>query len=1593
MQSDESSVDSSAFNNSATYIPETGEQLASSDHDIIELNLSPPDGFGDGKPLRELGDYEIVREIGRGGMGIVYEASQKTLSRRVALKLLPVATQLDTRHIQRFRNEALAAAQLKHEHIVPIFSVGHVDGVHHYAMQYIDGQNLAQVIRDMKSHVASRELRQSEETPGIGGSSTAPSNPQSSTPPSTGPSKHNKLSNSAALDFSEDRILDALAGGRSSSFRKLADTVARLGICVANALQHAHDLGIIHRDIKPSNLMLDNDGKVWVTDFGLAQIRDAPGLTKTGDVVGTLRYMGPEQASGRRGFVDHRTDIYSLGITLYEILTLRRAFDGGNARELLRQVSFERPRPLRKINSRIPEELETIIDKAIARNPSERYQTAAEFADDLQRFVDNEPILAKKPSWTKRSRQWFGRHPKLAVGMAVTLCATLLFSIGLSAAIWKMLAIETQQREKTEELLRESEGLRLIANSALQRDQNPGLALALAVAGADLAPGLEANNALLHALNANHELKTLFFPDQSLARIDLSPNDARAVVSLSRSSNTDQPLPALLIDLSSGETTGRFEQETSVTSAVFSPHGQYVLTAAERPRADGRQAQPGDVDFPMPTLWDVESNKRLHEFDTHRLRQASVHSFSASGESLVLIAAGGDVEILDCRSGGVQLVLRGHTSQVLEAVYSPNADRVATLTQSGTVRIWNTADGSLLKTHAASSRIGSKPQLHFTSDSTVVVVSTRAGTDFIPVENESIPIQRRETASAVSPVSPRVVLYSAVSGRITVINSHNGQVQAEWDTPEYARLVQFTADGRRLIVGGYQDLYVYDAESGTQVAELLGHTDLLTGFACGHDPQHAVSIDSAGSARIWHLEDGSTRLSFESQLQSGVPVNTSFDASGDQLALASVPRHYALRRSADGSILPGRVRGKPQHRRFDSKQILTHEKDTVYVWDSSTSRMLGQLKLTGELIHEVHTAREGEIALVLTDEGSAYSWHIAQDATNQLRLAGETAVSADFAPTGAQFAVAFSNGRVGVYSAPDARLVTALEHSGQVTCVRFSPSGEKLLTIDHQDTGRVWNLTTQSVVTTLSNPQLRMNQAEFAHDERSVITFDTGSNQAVAQWDITTGETAELTARQEVIGQVEVDVHPQRPLVAMASFADGTVLWDLETKTVTPLTELPSKHVRFSQDHVAVLTLGPSRPGARTEDRQSEDDPAAARLLVWAIADHQQVADETLAVAPQTLSVNHSLNEFAVGTQTLGIDLIDLASGELSMHVAEHANAVSFTAFTPDQDRIITGSWDGTIQIHSTTGRRLETLTDHESAVLCGTLSPDGTILISGDLDGRVIQWSVEEGQKVRELGHFAGAIQTLEFLDDGFQFISTCGDGTARIWDLRGNDPRVFESEGGVFAADVTADGQHMLLIPGEERFELREDPRRRIKGSVHRFTKAASTADAILFDLADGQKHVLEQEGQTIAGRIAPDGKHIVLLTSRGRVDVIDSSNRQAVRSIEIPRTRILAVAFGDSNDELYTLSKSGVAVWSVSSGEQLLAISEDIPVRFTAMDARSWNPISPDGEWIITAGRQAARWPLHPLEFARARAPRELTDREKSQFRVDLLQAVSP
>jgi serine/threonine protein kinase/Tfp pilus assembly protein PilF len=426
--------------------------------------------YGDSKKLERLGDYRILREVGRGGMGIVYEAEQESLGRHVALKVLPAHALLDPQRLRRFNREAKAAARLHHTNIVPVYGVGESDGLHYYVMQFIQGLGLDQVLAELRKlrrakatladapapesrliragDVSAVDVARSlltghfkETAPADAPEDAAEHAPPTLSLPSA---SFRRPDSSATIHLPGQSEHSTL----SETGRQFWHSVARIGVQVADALAYANAQGTLHRDIKPSNLLLDTQGTVWVADFGLAKATDSEDLTHAGDIVGTIRYMAPERF---RGQGDPRSDIYSLGLTLYELLALRPAFEESDRNNLISIVAHETPPPPRKLNPDVPRDLETIVLKAIARDPAHRYATAPEMAADLRRFLEDKPIRARRVSVLERGWRWCRRNPALASLTAAVVLLLVAAAVGSTIAAYRFsLLADAQARARAD---------------------------------------------------------------------------------------------------------------------------------------------------------------------------------------------------------------------------------------------------------------------------------------------------------------------------------------------------------------------------------------------------------------------------------------------------------------------------------------------------------------------------------------------------------------------------------------------------------------------------------------------------------------------------------------------------------------------------------------------------------------------------------------------------------------------------------------------------------------------------------------------------------------------------------------------------------------------------------------------------------------------------------------------------------------------------------------------------------------------------------------------------------------------------------------
>jgi serine/threonine protein kinase len=774
----------------------------------------------DGPPAR-LGEYRILREVGRGGMGVVYEAAQESLGRHVALKVLPPHALLNAEQRERFRREARAAALLHHSNIVPVFGVGQDQGVHYYAMQFIHGQSLDRVLRGLRR--AQGEAAASTEGP-----MPASEGPAAVSDPSarlaqglrTGRFPCGSLAAEGAPpapSYLAEPTQRADAGGDTTPRSGLAGPreaeyfrgAARVGVQVAEALAYAHRHGILHRDIKPANLLLDAQGTVWVTDFGLAKAEGNDELTRSGDVVGTLRYLAPERFDG---VSDPRGDVYGLGATLYELLTLRPAFDEPNRARLIERVTCGEVTRPREVDDRIPRDLETVVLKALAREPAERYAGCQELADDLRRFLEDRPVLARRPTLRQRLGKWAKRHRGL-VWAGVGLLA--LTAAGSTASA----LLVAQQRDLADARRQEAEGARGAAQDAA------------AEAKREAAKAEAVNTFLVQSVLGS-------------AAAWSSPSDQAQMAKALEAAgyNLDQLF------------VGQPESEAAVRLMV----GELYYSVGRPEKAEPhlrrgldlrRAARPGALDpLKAEDAQTLYAMKHLGTLLKERGQWADAEPLLRQSQEALRRA---EPRRIPCMVPEL-----GWTVHMLSAAFSPDGRRVVAGGDDGCLRLFDVATG--LEVHRFP---GGAWGVTFSPDGRRILSSV----------NEAVHLWDAETARELRQFNGHGAPVQSVAfspdGRQALSASHDKTVRL-WDvetgrevrrfqghTAEVTQAV-FTPDGRHILSGGGDGtVRLWDAATGQETRRLQATGPQVQSVAVSPDGRRALSSDT-GAVRLWDLATG-----------------------------------------------------------------------------------------------------------------------------------------------------------------------------------------------------------------------------------------------------------------------------------------------------------------------------------------------------------------------------------------------------------------------------------------------------------------------------------------------------------------------------------------------------------------------------------------------------------------------------------------------------------------------------------------------------------------------------------------------------------------
>jgi serine/threonine protein kinase/WD40 repeat protein len=1023
---------------------------------------SNTDGSSVSHRLREgetLGDYSLIRVAGRGGMGIVYEAEQASLKRRVALKVLPFASVLDPLRLKRFENEVQAAALLNHPHIVPIYGVGEDRGIHFFSMKWIDGPSLAEVIHQVKSRGS--------------GSVT--------------------LTDSARTDSGERRpqpsSLASCTSHRTQSYlRSAVQVIAN----VADALDHAHRQGIVHRDIKPGNLLMDSRGHVWITDFGLVRMENDATLTATGDLIGTLRYMSPEQADGARDIIDHRCDIYSLGATLYELLTLQPLFSDESREKLLRQVLTQAPKLPRSVESSIPNDLETILLKSLAKRPEDRYATAQAMADDLRCWLEHRPIKARRPSLADRTSKWMLRNQRTVfsgITVMALLLITLSIAIGLIWAEQRKTSKALAQAEEREKAKNEAETKALAAERQEQRESYRRMLQSLESFRSSNQPHQVAET--LHAIRVFKKMDTLRGLEWRVLwnqfihepfRVLSVRNQAVDMLEGCRDGKRFATLTARSVrvwDSTTGEMISEIsDPKTRAEEIHLSPDGRKLLTGS----------------FNRLCVWDVATRNPIREINSVDLFHPRVH-FYADQHCIALGEFYGRSLLVDSESLRILKESKTHDypgDPNLTIVWDPLRPRVAALkTKCG----FFVADLEREGRHV--SPYDGPPLLRgafVPGEETLVVIDTEGLVTWRSIEtgvvHRKLSLAREILLSADFDAELEYCVTVDQRGDIALYSLDDGRCLASRESP-HVNAVRWLGTSPRIAMAGASGQIAVWEPLPKPKTDPVGHAAETWSVAYSPDGTWLASGGDDHAVKLSLVSDTTTQrvLSGHEALVSAV----AFSPDGTTLASASYDGTVRVWSVAEGSCIRtlNHHAGRVCALRFNHDgSRLAAAGDDLIIWDPRQGTVVQQLgAMQNGRVHQLTFTKDGQylILAVANFVNSIELWDLSQGAmVRQLDTVTECCAF-DVSSDGKLLIVGDVLGNVTFFRFPEGQpLKTLSPHIGYVRAVRLSHDQTRLLTSGDDGNVTIWDLESQTPLCNLGTMASAVYALDIAPEDSEI---------------------------------------------------------------------------------------------------------------------------------------------------------------------------------------------------------------------------------------------------------------------------------------------------------------------------------------------------------------------------------------------------------------------------------------------------------------------------------------------------------------------------
>jgi len=970
---------------------------------------------------RVFGDFLIQEELGRGGMGVVYLAQQRSLDRRVALKVMASGLTLSKRHVERFRREAAAAAKLRHPAIVPVHSLTEVDGTFALAMDYVAGRNLADMLDDLR------------------------------------------LANGPSSSGAGEGVHTGTLG--IAPEKGYVAECAMLAAQIASALAAAHEQQVVHRDLKPRNLMIDERRQVRLLDFGLAKSLDETrdrSLSMSGEITGTAHYMSPEQTLAKRVEVDHRADIWALGVILYELLTLQRPFDGKNLQQIVYEICFKEPVALQKRNPKVPRDLVTICNKALEKDPQNRYRTAGEFEADLQRFLRWEPIHARPVGAMTRAAKFLRRHRmETAIGATALLVTTVLLS-----AWWYRTSVDAQRADE-------------LMTAAQQHAERGDYAQAIASLNAALE--LRNDETTRTRLDLYHTRKSLNETDAAwkVARSkQLIEHDRERALLLAldaeRQHSSAQTRSAVLDALGSGWSlrTLPSPQNKAVLAAHFSPNGRHLLTCG----------YPNSLQF-----FADDGEREPTALRGHEPTAPVVDAVFVGDDRIASVSPDRTLRVWNPERGGEPLV-RGLDGQASAMFASRDGERALVLTYASLegpfhAQVWDVREGRAI----------GAPQQH---------------RSFV-------------TAGAISPDGRFAATCSGTRTTVRLWRVDDGVTIAEIDE-HYAsglgRVLAFSRRGELLAIGttgGH--VRVYDVATGEKVGT-VSHPRPITSVAFDSKDTRMLTGSQDHTARLWEFErvDGALRLREAGVLlhDDGPVLQVAFDPT-DELAITGTGMPDGELRIFD--IPEGEASGSHAIHNYevgapidrlecasDGHRVLALAGGRAVIWNFGTGRGVVTMHQKGK-VPGACFVDDGRHVVTAGDDEHLRMWNTRDGRIvwTSERL-GNPVLAVDVAHGGARIACSLVGGKVRVHGVRDGALQFELiGHTGTVPVVRYVGDGEDLLTAGAHDadgrrSGRaiVWDTTARAPRSQLDRP-LPIVAADIDATGTRLVTVEEG--EAVAR--------------------------------------------------------------------------------------------------------------------------------------------------------------------------------------------------------------------------------------------------------------------------------------------------------------------------------------------------------------------------------------------------------------------------------------------------------------------------------------------------------------